>query len=788
MELGVNKKFYEYGLCAMVTLILTACGGGGSSITPPITSMSGTVAIGAPIAGAVITARDANGRTSSSVIADADGKYNNLDVSNLTAPLVIEAVGQLGQTPYRLSTPIVSTSATANVTTLTTTLSALIAGGDPSSLNISNVTATSLATASQALSTAIAPVMQTIGISSSNFNPITDAFNADSTGKDKLLDALDIRHRTTGVYVSNRLEPITEGQTDANLTQVAIVNGQVSGQLPAGTDRDVAALRDIATKLNACFAIPAAQRVSSSPDAFGTQIPSSTHATCQTFLETDYQHNTYSFSQRWVTLLRDPAFDNSKFTIQLRYVVSNAFPSINKDAYVTNLNFQDSEGNGYTRPEVAILTNGSYKLYGNHRTLDAGAEPVITKITDYTNTSSSTGNRVEGRLRFWMTPNRAFDSVTQSYKFFYNGSNKPDPVLPCAWITGPGLPGDGAMNSANTGPLGGVLMKVPRSDYVARQDYLAVHVKFPETFDPFGSDADRRSLMKACAAREWNGTSWEIGTWNTNSQLTIDAAKDSATSGFNWPSFDSGNKSYSWDASSTSYSAVTVGGTSYPAMVGNKYGTYALSAVDATTKANYKPTTMPTYTFYAFSRDSVTGNTKVTYAAVSGSAAAVPVVTSAQADAFWTAKTMAKGRMIGAMPYLITDANGVYSGKDAFSTVTTASTFLNATATTIASGGALAATWTVPKGASGVDRVGYSCWANWTNGSSEVRWGPSVSSNSWGVPRNITTKSFSVEEECAGYDWGTSNTPTITSRYREVWARSYDSENRQIQSVQYAKR
>jgi hypothetical protein len=88
--------------------------------------MAGTVAIGAPIAGAVITARDVNGLLSSPVTADADGKYTNLDVSKLTAPFVIEAVGQLGQTPYRLSTPVVSPSATANVTTLTTALSALI--------------------------------------------------------------------------------------------------------------------------------------------------------------------------------------------------------------------------------------------------------------------------------------------------------------------------------------------------------------------------------------------------------------------------------------------------------------------------------------------------------------------------------------------------------------------------------------------------------------------------------------------------------------------------------------
>lgn len=790
----MNMTNHRYLLLTLVSCLLVACGGGGGG-GGAVTSLNGTVAIGAPLAGAVVTATDVNGTTSSSVIADDEGNYQNLDISKLSTPFLIEAVGQLGQTPYKLSAPIAeASSATANVTTLTTTLSALIAGGDPDTIVISSITPTSVATATQTLTSVISPVMQTVGVSSTNFNPITSAqqilsgvssnfnpvtaaFKADSTGQDKLLDALDIRHRSTGTYISNRLEAVTEGNTDADLSEVEISNGHAGGALPAGTDRDVAGLKEIARQLTACFAIPAAQRVTSTPDVFGIPIPISTHASCQTFLDSDYQQNTYSFAQRWINILQDPAFDGAKFQIQLRYVVSSAFPSISKDAYVTNLYFKDSIGNGYTRPEVAILNNNTYKLYGNHRVLDAGSEPVITKITDFTNTTTSTGNRIEGRLRFWMTPNRAWDSGTSAYKFFYNNSNKPDPVLPCAWVTGPGLPGNGAMNSANTGPLGGILLKVPRSDYVARQDYLAVHVKFPATFDPFGVDADRQSLMKACAARENTGTIqtpvMEVATWSTNNQFTIDAAKDSTSSGFIWPPLANGNQAYSWAGSSTTYSA----------MVGTKYGTYALSTVDATTKASYKPTTMPTYTFFAFPRTSLSA---VTYA--SSPNAAVPVITLSDANTFWATKIQTKARMIGAMPYLTIDSNGIYKGKDAFSTVTSASAFLSASATTLAANSTLDTTWTVPAKASGVDRVGYSCWANWMNSSNEVRWGPSVSSNSWGVPRNINSKSFTLEEDCVGYEWGQNNTPTVSSLYREIWARSYDAENRQIQSVQYARR
>ncbi len=503
--------------------------------------------------------------------------------------------------------------------------------------------------------------------------------------------------------------------------------------------------------------------------------------------------NTYSWGQRWLPALKDRAFDGAVFEPQLRYVVTRPHANVASDAYVVNLNFRDSDGNGYTRPESAVLENGRYKLYGNQRRFDALVEPVITKNTDFDNPTTSVGNRIEGRLRFMFAPHRGLDTATNAFKFFYNASNKPDPVISCVWVTGPDLPGNGGQNAGNTGPVGGILLKVPRSDYVARQDYMAVHVKFSDTFDPHGNAEDRKSLLKACAARERVGSTWEVATWSTNNQFAIDAAKTSGSSTFAWPSAAQGNLPYSWAPLSAGYSANTHGANSYAAMVGSRQGTYAVAPVTAAVKAAYRPTSMPVYTFYAFQQS---GIPVLTYG---GSVGATPVnsgndstpVISADPSAWFNAAAVIKSRMIGAKPYLEVESSGVYSGTAAFGSVSTASTFLATNATTLRpNAGPLTLTWSVPEGATATDRIGYSCWANWTNtAGSEVRWGPSVSNNSWPVPRNIRTRSFTLEEDCVGYEWVTAaNQPTITSRYREIWARTYDAENRQIQSVQYARR
>lgn len=767
---------------ALAAAFLTSCGGGSTS-----TVASGTVAVGAPISGASVTARDGSGNTSNTVTANEQGEYSGLDLRGLSGPIIIEATGQLGQTAFKLSTPMVSAvSGTANLTPLTTTLSAMLAGGDPTQLTTSAITEAQLAAAKQKLAEIVAPVVSTVDAPRSA-DPISTAFVANNTGMDKLLDALDIRYRSGAIVMSNRMEKVQEGQTESDLSAVTIsvTSGSTpsaSGNLPAGAIINTTWLSQMASALDACFALAPNQRVTFTNDVAGIPIASAMDATCGQAMDSRYLQNSFDFKQRWVYALKDASFNNTKFKVQLRYVVGDAFGA-GDDAYVVNVHFKDSEGNGYTRPEVVRKVGTDFKLHGNQRQAEAYVEPVITQITEFENGSSS-GNRIEGRLRMVLTPHRIVAAGVGEYR--YSGT-KADPQYVCAWVTGMGLPGDGVLG-VDGKPRGGILIKVPRSDYVARQDYMAVHVKFPDTFNPEGVLDDKKLLLKACAAREWNSTTlaYEVATWSTNNQFAIDYAKINTSGNFTWPT----SSGLSWAGTSNTYTGTGGTGGSH------RTGTYGVNPVTGATKAAYKPTVMPVYTFYAFKHsDLPSANSIYTDASYSGSRA-IPIITAnasgqTMTESFFSSAQIIKARMAGAMPYLETNANGVYVGNSRFSEITPskAQTFLGASVPAIPNGGLLDLSWIVPSGGTGVDRVGYSCWANWTNSGSESRWGPSSSSNSWGVARSVNSKVFTLVEECEGLSARTlSASVESASKYRELWTRSYDEENRQIQGVTYAKR
>jgi hypothetical protein len=783
------KNQLKLTLALMSAVLLSSCGGGGGagSISGDTNLADGTVAVGAPIAGALVTARDVNGKTSNTVTADAEGKYSRLNLSGLTAPIIIDATGELGQMPVKLSTPLTSASGgTTNVTPLTTALSAMLAGGDPAQLTTAAITPAKLTEAKQKLAEVIAPVAKTVNVSS-DADPVTTAFVANSTGVDQLLDALDIRYRSGAIVMSNRLQKVQEGQSDSDLSSVRVTFAannvpSIAGTLPEGASMSLSWLTEMASKVNDCFALSPSQRVSYADDVAGTPIASALHPSCTLFLHSDYLTNSYDFKQRWVYALKDAIFNNSKFKIQLRYVVENAF-AVGDDAYVVNLHFKDSDGNGYTRPEVVRKVGTNYVLYGNQRTAEAYVEPVITRLLDHADSASS-GNRIEGRLRFVLTPHRDFNATTKTGSFNYGAGNKALPVYACAWVTGLGLPGDGVLG-ADGKPRGGVLIKVPRSDYVTRQDYMAVHAKFADNFDPVNTLEDRKLLLKACAAREFANGAWEVSTFNTNNQFTLDAAKIDGNGIFTWPT----SSALSWPSTSTGYSGTNGS---------HRTATYRVTAVTDAVKVAYRPTVMPTYTFYAFKHSALPTNLYTSPTTDKST----PIISNDNAgqtatNTFFDSALILKSRMVGAMPYLETNANGVYTGNSKFSAITTSKLdiFLGQDAPAIPNGGTLDLSWVVEGGGTGVDRVGYSCWANWINNSNDVRWGPSSSSNSWGFPRSVTSKVFTLEEECESLSArvlraSAGSNPAInsSSKYREVWTRGYDAENRQIQGVAYAKR
>ena len=74
----------KFSIEITVLACLTACGGGGggsaSNLTGNTSGSSGTIAVGAPLSGAVVTYLDKNGKTLSATAAD-DGTYTISDIS-----------------------------------------------------------------------------------------------------------------------------------------------------------------------------------------------------------------------------------------------------------------------------------------------------------------------------------------------------------------------------------------------------------------------------------------------------------------------------------------------------------------------------------------------------------------------------------------------------------------------------------------------------------------------------------------------------------------------------------
>ena len=440
---------------------LSGCGAGfGTS-----TSLSGTVAVGAPVPGAQIKLVDSKG-TVRYTTSNADGSYT-LSVQGLVAPYVISAVGSVGLQEVALNSVVTSADAStsvANVTPLTTAISALVAGSAggyaPSAVQASALDATKVSAAKSNLGQALASVISQAGLSS--FDPVTSSFVANKTGADQILDAIDVRLRAYGVVLSNRLQPLG---SDTDPTPAVISQGAQSGSVASG-EAIGAVLADFEARVKACFALPAAQRATLTVDAGGYKTATNLHASCSGLVYSGgYLGQSYTFGEYWGAWLTDPAFDSATVNVAVRYVVDSAACTSNclepykssggGKAYVVNFNLKDNTGQWYTRPDVLIKPSSDTKFYlaGNRRPVEFSVQPGFTMIDDLSTPSNS---RVEGRYVFFVTPNRAQLTNDAAPKFYYDatavdnnnrtcGANytdackKPAPKLVCAWVTGPFL-------------------------------------------------------------------------------------------------------------------------------------------------------------------------------------------------------------------------------------------------------------------------------------------------------------------------------------------------------------
>jgi hypothetical protein len=458
-------------------------------------------------------------------------------------------------------------------------------------------------------------------------------------------------------------------------------------------------------------------------------------------------------------------------------------------AYVYSINLVDKNKLTYTMPEVMAKVSNQFVIRGNQRKFDISIQPMYSKLSD----NNGSSNSIEGRIRIGIDPTLTPDANGVG-TFAVTNTGKPLPKILCAWVTGPLLQKD-EVHDPNA-PKGGILMVPPHSDLTARRDYSAVRIKYPTSFDPINNASDKTQLFSDCKSRHTVGTSAEVASAETNSAFTIDAVKTNTASTATFRVYPSLNAPSAYPtsltraacptANGTGATASTVPGWCYP----TKRESMVTSALRTAFETRYKDPKDLQYTFYVFVDSSYSDATPGT--AYSGYANATDFLASAE---------KVNVRLVGRLPFVDKTTVGgaeIYNGTEQFRGVgqSMITAYLQSGAATLAKNGSINASWTIPTGAEGIDRLGISGWFRKSDGG---RIGAATFSDSFGLPRSITQATFTLSEDWYGYDHTTysnskfvsapySGAAAAVATYREIWVRSYDRNNRQIQTVEFAVR
>ncbi len=196
-------------LMLAISFTMAGCGGGGGDALPPQVSgvtglgsaesqgiVSGVAAVGLTLVGqASIKDASTPARAKSTMIA-SDGSFA-FDVSDMTGPFILQAVGSANGINYTLYSFSDNSSGTANINPFTNLLLTNAAGvADPAQVYANPDPATlqkiksNLPAATAALQSKLKPLLERYG--AYDFDPIKDHYVANRTGLDGLFDDMKI--------------------------------------------------------------------------------------------------------------------------------------------------------------------------------------------------------------------------------------------------------------------------------------------------------------------------------------------------------------------------------------------------------------------------------------------------------------------------------------------------------------------------------------------------------------------------------------------------------------------
>ena len=489
------KKLIKTSLSVATLALLAACGGGVTSLFDANPSLSGVAAVGAPMAGATMTLVDAAGNTYTTT-AGADGSYSFNDLSGAVAPFQLQATATMGETDvtHFALVPSNNANAVANVTPLTTAITALISPSDiPVPLSASQLAAISssdISGATSKVNTVIAPLVAGLNLPSS-FDPLQTNFTANGTGADLLLDHLAVTIRPEGVTIANKMAVVasTAASTSTAGSQIVKNSSAVPTALTETAVTNTIGFDELAAKFTECFTVAPAERLVATSSSAATL-----HVKCQGLAKSDYLHNGVPFMNRWAQGFRATSLVNTVFArpvVRLR--ISEAIWAgatlVTPERIAVNFNFKDVDGAGYTKPEIIERQiDGSWLLVGNQREFNGYVESQLTYYNDLTNLpyNNINSSRVDAGFRILFDPRTyigsdgsvtygALDLMqsggfnTSSWDAIYAAKPGSARMVGCVVVRGPG-----EMVGAKWAGFhpNGILLKRPNGSTV--QDYMGI--------------------------------------------------------------------------------------------------------------------------------------------------------------------------------------------------------------------------------------------------------------------------------------------------------------------------
>jgi hypothetical protein len=218
-KMRIHKRFFPAFLLLPMVL-LWGCGGGGSSTSSAGSpnNLSGVAAAGAPIIGTATVKDSSVPPVTRAVPIAADGKYS-IDVSDLKAPYMLRADGEVGGRQYSLFSAATEADkgGTINITPLTDLIVANIAGDIASNYynsgQFSDLTREALDTQIATVTAQLMPVLTELGLDNS-INLLRTSFNTDHSGMDAVMDVLKV-----SVDAETMIATITNVINNSTVTQ-----------------------------------------------------------------------------------------------------------------------------------------------------------------------------------------------------------------------------------------------------------------------------------------------------------------------------------------------------------------------------------------------------------------------------------------------------------------------------------------------------------------------------------------------------------------------------------------